>query len=68
MSRSMSRAVVASGLVLMLGGVAAAQASLKVGEKAPDYTLQGDQLWGDGRAELKEFRGNVLMLDFWGNR
>ena len=68
MSRSVPRAALAVGFALFVAGAGAAQQSgLKVGEKAPDYTFTGDQLNGDGRVELKEFRGNVVMLDFWGN-
>lgn len=69
MSRFVSRAALWAGIVACAAsGVAnAQQAGLKVGSKAPDYTFNGEMLNGDGRTDLKEFRGNVVLLDFWGN-
>lgn len=66
MSISASRTARLFVAVALLAGLAAAQ-GLKVGQKAPDFTFNGVMLNGDGRTDLKEFRGNVLMLDWWGN-
>ncbi len=67
MSISVSRTARFTVALTLLAGLAAAQ-GLKVGEKAPDYSFNGLMLNGDGRTDLKEFRGNVLMLDWWGTR
>ena len=67
MSISVSRTARFTVALTLLAGLAAAQ-GLKVGEKAPDYSFNGEMLNGDGRTDLKEFRGNVLMLDWWGTR
>jgi hypothetical protein len=66
MSFAMTRCVRPLVLAALLVGAVAAQ-GLKVGEKAPDFSFSGVMLNGDGRTDLKEFRGNVLMLDWWGN-
>jgi hypothetical protein len=42
------------------------ESACKVGEKAPDFAFKGAMLNGDGRTELKEFRGNVVLIDWWG--
>jgi hypothetical protein len=67
MSRSLSRAALAAGAFLIVGNLAPAQGGvLKAGEKAPEFTLNGKSINGDGRTELKEFIGNVIVVDFWG--
>ena len=45
--------------------VAAAGATPAVGEIVADYAFK-NLVTGDGRANLKEFRGNVVLIDWWG--
>ena len=37
----------------------------KVGDKVPSFAL-GKMINGDGRTNLDEFRGQPVMVDFWG--
>jgi hypothetical protein len=37
----------------------------KVGEIIPDYTFK-NFISGDGRASMKDFRGSVVLVDWWG--
>jgi hypothetical protein len=66
MIRSASRFALLAALLAVGATTTSAQGVLKVGEPAPDYALSGELLWSDGRTELKEFRGNVVLVDFWG--
>ena len=45
--------------------VAAQGATPAVGEITLDYQFK-NMISGDGRTSLKEFRGNVILLDWWG--
>jgi len=45
--------------------VAAQGATPAVGEITLDYDFK-NMISGDGRTSLKEFRGNVILLDWWG--
>lgn len=40
-------------------------ATPEVGEITLDHTFKA-LISGDGRTSLKEFRGNVVLLDWWG--
>jgi hypothetical protein len=39
--------------------------ALTVGEKAPDYVLEGFVLFGEGRTRLRDFYGSVVLIDWW---
>lgn len=49
----------APGKVLGPGDVA------KVGDFSPDYAFK-NLISGDGRTSMMGFRGNVVLLDWWG--
>jgi hypothetical protein len=70
MSRLLTRSASVAAVALLLGASVVAQGggggALKAGEKAPEATFSGVTLNGDGRTELKEFIGNVIVVDFWG--
>jgi hypothetical protein len=40
-------------------------ATPEVGQITLDHTFKGF-LTGDGRSSMKDFRGNVILLDWWG--
>lgn len=50
--------------VAALTGAACAQRA-EVGQQVPDFTFARLRN-GDGRQKLSEFRGQVVMLEFWG--
>jgi hypothetical protein len=37
----------------------------KVGDIIPDYAFR-NLFSGDGRTSMKQFRGNVVVIDWWG--
>ena len=39
----------------------------QVGDQVAEFTF-GPMLNGDGRAKLSEFRGQPILIDFWGTR
>jgi hypothetical protein len=45
--------------------VAAQGAVPQVGEIVADYTFK-NLVSGDGRTSMKDFRGNVVLIDWWG--
>ena len=45
--------------------VAAPGATPAVGETTADHTFK-ILVSGDGRTSMKEFRGNVVLIDWWG--
>jgi hypothetical protein len=45
--------------------VAAPGATPEVGEIIADYTFK-NFISGDGRTSMKDFRGNVILVDWWG--
>jgi hypothetical protein len=51
--------------IAALTGVAFAQTRAEVGQQVPDFTFAKLRN-GDGRQKLSEFRGQVVMLEFWG--
>ena len=51
--------------VALLSAALAAQQRAAVGQAVPDFTF-GKLRNGDGRQKLSEFRGQVVMLEFWG--
>lgn len=53
--------------ILLFGGMAPAGDSAKVGEKVTDYDF-GRLLNGDGRTAFAEFRGQPILLEWWGTR
>ena len=66
MSRN-GRIVAALALALLFSAGASGQsAAVKEGDKVPDASFT-TLLNNDGRTTLAEFRGNVVVLDWWGN-
>jgi hypothetical protein len=49
----------------VLTGAVSAQDRAAVGQQVPDFTFAKLRN-GDGRQKLSEFRGQVVMLEFWG--
>ena len=45
--------------------LAAANTTPEVGEITLDYTFK-NLVNGDGRGSMKELRGNVILIDWWG--
>lgn len=52
---------------LLLAALPAQNARVAVGERMPDVELAG-LANGDGRTKLSEFRGQPVVVDFWGTR
>lgn len=52
--------------VAAIGAAVNAQGVVKVGDKVPDFKFSS-LLNNDGRMSLAEFRGSVVLLDWWGN-
>jgi thiol-disulfide isomerase/thioredoxin len=68
LSRTVSVRIAALALTALLAAPGAARAQgavVKVGEKVPDFAFQ-TLLNHDGRRSLAEFRGSVVLLDWWG--
>jgi hypothetical protein len=66
-SASLSLAIFA-GLFSTGQAIAQDQASsgpAQVGDKVAEFAF-GPMLNGDGRSKLSEFRGQPILLDFWG--
>lgn len=66
-SASLSLALVAG---LLSAGAATAQNQVRsepaqVGDKVAEFDF-GPMLNGDGRTKLSEFRGQPILIDFWG--
>lgn len=53
------------GLVLALPAQDSARKVAQVGDQVPEFSF-GAMLNGDGRSKLSEFRGQPILLDFWG--
>ncbi len=53
-----------AGLCLFLGSAVRAQ-SLKIGDKVPDLTINNVTNYTSSSLKLSEFRGRILILDFW---
>jgi len=59
----MKRLAFGLAVVLALGGAAQAE-DIEVGKRAPD--IKGKDLDGK-KFKLSDYRGKVILLDFWGN-
>ena len=53
------------GLALALPAQDGARTVAQVGDQVPEFAF-GAMLNGDGRTKLSEFRGQPILLDFWG--
>ena len=51
--------------VALLSGALAAQQKASVGQPVPDFSF-GKLRNGDGREKLSDYRGQVVILEFWG--
>ena len=58
--------VAASTLCLLWPTVLSGQAD--VGQQVADFEFPTFLQNGDGRTKLSEFRGSVVLVDFWGTR
>jgi thiol-disulfide isomerase/thioredoxin len=58
-----SRALLASAVVVLAAAVAVAQATL-AGRPAPEIQAK-EWIHGDGRTSLADFKGSVVLLEFW---
>ncbi|MGB4400563.1 MAG: TlpA disulfide reductase family protein, partial [Daejeonella sp.] len=53
-------------LCLFLSNTALAQtAALKIGDKVPDVTINNISNYKSTSAKLSDFKGKLLILDFW---
>ena len=53
-------------LLLAMMSVSAALCAAETGKQAPDFSLEA--LQGDGSGTLSDYRGKVVLLDFWASR
>jgi hypothetical protein len=59
--------IIGAGILAIAAGWAAAAedgTAALVGKTAPEITVS-DWINGDGRTTLKDFRGEVVLLEFW---